>query len=228
MAWSNQESEPKYGLIIPHEKHVSFKWATKFRTLNIPGSYIIASNSGASIAAARNSAVKEALDKGCKYLFFLDSDIIPDPSIIQQLEENGLDVVSGLYFTRDDDSGPAAWAYKDSDGGLVRLTNAPSDDAILQVDAVGLGCCLVHRRVFSDMEEPYFKWTRGLEEHPWDLSETHDKIGVSEDFYWCHKVLTETEYNIYLDMKARAMHEMNVVLDSDGDASHMRDSHVYD
>jgi len=69
--------------------------------------------------------------------------------------------------------------------------------------------------VFDAVEKPWFRWTRGYEEHPWDLRHEGERPGISEDFDFCYKV-KQAGYDVYMDTTVECIHEKTCFLSDDG------------
>ncbi|GAG88137.1 unnamed protein product [marine sediment metagenome] len=158
---------------------------------------------GADIA---RNVIVEALEKD--WLFFMDSDQTFHPETLTRLLSWDLPVVSGVYFKSPGQPVPHVYRYawKDKEHLYLSLINeifqflAPHKDKLkgelpatilparredlLEVDGVGAGCLLVHRRVFEAIDPPWFKYSDGKT--------------VGEDFDFCRKV-QEAGFKIYCD-----------------------------
>jgi len=141
---------------------------------------------------ARNLLAKK-LDRD--WLFFMDADQTFPHDVLQRLMSWNLDIVSGVVFQRGGEPVPMIYKYIMEDGGnyymplvkeikkyldmqKVELEGAKQAAClppygVLEVDGVSAGCLLIHRRVFDELEEPYFKWS--------------DSYPCGEDFYFCRK-----------------------------------------
>lgn len=228
MANSSQQ-EPQIAIVVPHTGTVSMRWAIKLATLDMPHHHIVA-KSTAAIDRAREQTVVDALETGAEWLLFLDSDVVPPVDVFGRLARHEQPVVSGLYYVDGEQPHPAVWMLDDdrpttlgvdTEGRLVFDDDGdptplePESNGLLSVDTIGLGCVLVHASVFDDIDRPWFRWTKGFEEHPWDLGGLNGNMGVSEDFFFCHK-LAEAGYDIYLDTSVQCAHEKGCLLTNDG------------
>lgn len=228
---STSAGEPlDLAIVIPHTGTVSMRWAIRLATMNAPPHHLV-TKSTAAVDLARELTVEDALQHSPEWLLFLDSDVIPPEDVFYRLQRHEQPVVSGLYFVDGDYPHPAAWVLDENDspstvdvdenGRLVvdhegePLVLEPDVNGLVTVDAIGLGCVLVHRSVFEELEKPWFRWTRGYEEHPWDLRHEREKPGISEDFYFCHK-LAEAGYDVHLDTSVQCAHEKGCLLTADG------------
>lgn len=217
MAWVNQEEKGvDVALSIPHRGDVSFDWATMLASLHLPD-HIISSKSTASIDLAREKSIENAMQHDPEWILMLDSDIIPPIDVFEKLSRHDLDCVSAVYMARKDDPHPAAWVLDHNNclSPVIRM----DDNKIANVDAVGMGCMLVNSRVFRDIERPWFRWTQGFDSHPWDMRNVEGPVGISEDFYFCHKI-REAGYNIYLDTDVFCIHEDDCIITDKGRATH--------
>jgi len=227
---ANAQSGPEVAIVVPHTGTVSMRWAVSLATLEMPPHHIV-TKSNAAVDQSRELTVEDALEANPEWILFLDSDVIPPDDVFARLSRHGEAVVSGLYYVDGDFVHPAAWMLDENDspstvdvdehGRLVyddRGTAAVlemDDQGLVTVDAIGLGCVLVHASVFAELEQPWFRWTKGYEDHPWDLRHEGEVPGVSEDFYFCHK-LAEAGVDVHLDTSVRCAHEKGCLVTDDG------------
>ncbi len=145
-----------------------------------PGCQIAIQGAGpSSIAASRNGLVEALLQPEhprLEWQLTIDSDMVPRPDTPVRLltiaEMTGADVVSALYFTRALVHVPAV---QRTPGRFVRLEELATLQGIHPVARVGLGCCLIRRRVFEALGHPWFQ-------HP------PAAPGAGEDFHFCDRV----------------------------------------
>ncbi|MQY80657.1 MAG: methyltransferase domain-containing protein [Dehalococcoidia bacterium] len=147
-----------------------------------------------SVDYARNLLAKK-LDRD--WLFFMDADQSFPNDVLQRLMSWNLDIISGIVFQRGGEPIPMVYKYiMEGEGGgnyymplvkelkeyldmqKVELEGAKQaiclpPYGVLEVDGVSAGCLLIHRRVFDELEEPYFK--------------CNDNTSCGEDFYFCRK-----------------------------------------
>jgi hypothetical protein len=78
---------------------------------------------------------------------------------------------------------------------------------LVEADAIGMGFCLTHRRVWEKIDRPFFRWTLGW--LPPDVA------AVSEDFFWCENVKSHG-FKILVDTGCRCGHVADAVIDGEG------------
>lgn len=114
------------------------------------------------VSVARNLCVKEFLNQGFDYLFFVDSDTVPPPDAIKKLLAADKPIISGvtcnLKLCEDGLLRPAPMVMRyvnpeDPEEGLIPIAKR---EGIEEVDGFGMSCCLIHKSVFDGMEEPWF------------------------------------------------------------------------
>lgn len=194
MAWTKRNPTLLVG--IPHTGHVTMEWALAFRQLSIPFPHLYSFVRGVPIDRARNQLVETMLEKGCEWLFFLDSDVIVPPNIIEKLMAHKQPIMSALYYRRYPPYNPSMWKLAEHpkpEGKYTPIMSFPKGE-IVEADVIGMGACLIHRRVFEKLEPPWFKWTQGWE-----------KGGVSEDFYFCEKA-REKGFRLLVDTSIVCKH----------------------
>lgn len=160
---------------------------------------------GLPFDVARNQLVRDAQEQGAKHILFLDTDVLPPIDVVRKLMWRHLPIVSGLVWSKARGGGPAAWIKHE--GGYKFISNLPSD-AIMEVDAIPMGCCLIDMRVFDSIPYPWFNWR---------ISEPGKNIPgqVSEDFDFCESV-KEKGFRIFVDTGCRCKHETLLPLDPFG------------
>lgn len=192
-AW--ELSKPSILVAVPHTGAVSTQWAFGLWQLGVDAKCLLSFHAGAPIDASRNKLVDEMEKNGCDWLFFLDSDVIPPKGTIDTLLSHNLPIVGGLYYTRISPIIPTVWVNNPDDSGATYIPKNFQPGEITEADAIGMGCCLIHKRVFDKLDKPYFNWT---------LDEDGNK-GVSEDFYFCKKA-KEAGFKIFVDTRISCEH----------------------
>ena len=200
-AWESESPSVLVGILT--REIVSMKWAMGFRNLMLPPSSGITVRSGAPYDVARNAICADALQHHFQWIFFVDDDVISPPDVYMRLVKHDLDIVSGLYYRRHEPICPVA--MKTDDTGKHQWVTAWSPpNSMLEVDLVGAGCLLIHRRVLERMSPPWFEWQIGRE--PAQVSGAAPKRGaLSEDFAFCVKA-KEAGFKVHLDTSIRCDH----------------------
>ena len=110
--------------------------------------------SGYTLDLTRNIIVSHMLQQHAGWLFFLDSDIRLRPDTFTILYDSHLPIISAAYLTR---SPP--WkicARINSDYLSIEMFKKPHK--YYQVHEVGMGACLIDRRVFTRLAAKINKW----------------------------------------------------------------------
>lgn len=197
-AW--EQARPSVLLAILTREMVTTKWAAGFRNLALPPHSGLVFKSGAPFDVARNAACADMLEHNFEWLMFLDDDVIPPGDAYARLVRHGKDVVSGLYYRRNEPLTPCAMTIQD--GKATWLTNWNPPECLLEVDLVGAGCLLIHRRVLERMRKPWFVWEIGKEE---ESSVPKTRGAMSEDFTFCLGAKA-AGFKIHLDTSIRCEH----------------------
>lgn len=122
-----------------------------------------------SLPLARNILVKEALKSNADFLFWLDSDMLPqsksDPNdllkeLYDALVETGESIASGLYRAKQTHGfNFAMWQRVPPEVGKEGYVNIDKwTGNWIEVSVAGAGCLLMRRQVFEKMNQPYFSW----------------------------------------------------------------------
>ena len=196
---------------------------------------------GALTDANRNRIAKYFLEEtNCDYLLQMDDDVrLPRPLgvVLETLLAHNYPITAGIYYRGSEPHGPIAFIYARKEGGprngYVSLIDW-EPNSMLPVDAVGMGCTLIHREVFERMQKEFvivenwrgeLRWEHpnNLEKHtaPSDrvltieemMEEMSDAMlpfyalsySRTEDFYFCENA-KELGYDIWLDTSIEADH----------------------
>jgi len=152
---------------------------------------------GGLLSRQRNEVVKTFLDgTDVEWLLFIDSDeqmsVEAFDKLVQAAHADDRPVVAGLYFGTQPGGAvgipqPVPHLYRRADDGVsvIPIADYPRDH-VIDIDAAGTGCLMVHRRVLEEiraladaMEGPDWCWFRDLPIHGrW----------LGEDLYFCRRV----------------------------------------
>jgi len=229
MAWARRG--PRVVIGVPHTGSVPVEWAVAAMALEKPPHTTFIFNRGAPIDVTRELIVDEFLQGPAEWLLFFDTDVIPPRDALMRLLSHNLPIVSALYYRRHAEPGrplhPAMWrliregeearcptcgeARRLPVGRYLPITEYPK--GLVEVDAVGLGFCLIHRRVFEVVERkcgrPFFLWTHGREKL------FNAPVGVSEDFFFTAKV-REAGFKVLVDTTVVCGHLGPLVVEEGG------------
>lgn len=196
-AWERET--PSVLLAILTREIVATKWAMGLRNLALPGLSGVSFRSGAPFDVMRNSACTDALAGGFQWLMFLDDDVIPPADAVSRLMRHHQDIVSGLYFRRQEPICPVAMKI-DAEGKSQWVTTWSPPECILEIDLVGAGCLLIHRRVLERVPPPWFDWEIGKEP-----AAPRGRGAMSEDFVFCMNA-KRAGFKVMLDTSIRCEH----------------------
>lgn len=206
-------------ILMPHRSEMDYReWRDwYFAGLQKPPDTTYLEVRGYDIVTARNYLAAEALKSQAEYLFWLDDDLVGPPNVIEALiaasRGSGSPIASGLYMAKKkaEERGLAAWmkAANPASGspwasprpGYVSLLPKQAG-RFIKVDAVGLGCCLIHRSVFEKTPKPWFEWG--------------EQLGPGEDFTFFQKVAQHLNVTPVVDMDCRFWHIGTFKVDCDG------------
>jgi hypothetical protein len=116
--------------------------------------------SGEPIDKVRSFLAEYAIQQKADYILFIDDDISFDVKILHYILSLNLPFVSGIYTTR---NGTTNILKKIGDKyiGVDKI----NENGLIKVDAVGLGCSLIHTKILKKVKEisgDYFIFTHNL------------------------------------------------------------------
>jgi hypothetical protein len=182
---------------------VAMKWAIGFRNMQLPPNSATSFHYGAPFDDMRNAACQKTLEQGFEWLFFLDDDVVVPPDTIQRLINHRKDIVSGVYHRRAEPVYPVMLNFL-PDGNATWLTTYPKD-ALIDVDLVGAGCLLIHRRVLERVAAPWFEWQLDMPQPP-RSAKGEELTRLSEDFAFCRKAKRDYGFGVHVDTSIQCEH----------------------
>lgn len=165
-----------------------------FHALQLPIGTLSSFAHGPSIAQNRNFLVAQALNTGCSHILFLDDDVQPQPDAIIKLVCHNVDMVTALLLKRDYPHQSLVFDKILEDGAVEYHYLNDSSKGLVKISASGLGCCLMKCKVFSKLEEPFFR-----------LGEVR-KDDISEDIGF-FKRIQDIGLNLHCDFDVEVGHK---------------------
>ena len=177
---------------------------------------------GPRIASSRNRLVRDLLNapefKDVEWFLMLDADMVFDESLLPALfegvrDENGtvrLPIVGGLCFG----GGhgvivPTMYSIvdpKENGGDPVRVITDFEDGEIVEVDATGAACLLVHRGVYEALAATF------PEPSPWFSESVYLGHEFGEDWTFCLRARS-LGFQIHVNTNAKVGHMKSVMMD---------------
>ena len=168
---------------------------------------------GMPVDSSRNNAVKRFLGSRFEWILPIDSDIVPPMDVVDRLLRHKKKIVSAVCWSSMGGEKGGEWEQdllpyptimekaEDGKGWRVDRKKLESPETLIQVDAVGMSCLLIHREVFEKMGGNWFR-----------LSYSPDGMcNGGEDFAWCLKA-KELGYEIWVDKSVQCGHYKTVDL----------------
>lgn len=179
----------KIGICIPSLGMVSMPWHSRMKNLAMPMNvahmecYVI----GEEVGKARNEMVATCLNEGCNWIFFVDDDVLLPADALVKLFAHKRDMVSGVYFLKHET--PQPLILRGVCGGIY--TDWSQGDMV-ECDAHGMGCTLIHKRVFDAIMPNVPKDARGIPEwfktrHDEPVGHGLNVLSMTEDTDFCAK-----------------------------------------
>ena len=177
--------------------------------------------SSANITNARNDLVTRFLnDCDADWLWFLDADMVFEPDTLHQLLVNAdpvkAPIVGGLCFGMD---GPSLFPtlyflVRDPDTGEAGMVRPPQYDAdtLVQVNATGAACLLIHRSVLLAMRKAVDeKHPQFSAAYPFFMEKELDGKPSGEDITFCLRAQI-LGFNIHVDTGVAIGHHKSIIL----------------
>lgn len=139
-------------IAVPCMDQVAAPFAQSLAALEKEGQCVVSFLIGSLIYDSRNQLAKQAMKYDADYVMWLDSDmIIPADALKKMLRhmEEGLDIVTGLYFRRRPPYTPVLFKSADEEGKWEGYDEYP--DELFEVGGCGFGCVITRTDVLYDV-----------------------------------------------------------------------------
>lgn len=174
---------------------------------------------------ARNDVVKDFLKSEADILWFLDSDVVPPPDVLDIVvnHHEEWELAGAPYPLFMVPAGQeiqhivfSVYKHKGESGGFS-LANIPNKGTGF-VGGVGTGCMFIKKEVFNKLSQPYFEFK---------YKDSTREIAVGEDLDFCAKV-NDLGYRFFIDYSKVCKHYKNVCLRNVSDYAMMYAKKVMD
>ena len=150
--------------------------------------------SGTLVYTARDALARHAVNNGFDEVLYIDTDMVFDRHLYEDLHIHGKDMICGLFISRHN---PYVSCHFSSLDPIDRITDFPDD--VFQIKACGFGCVLVKAQVLRDV----------LNTHGGKGFIPEQKMG--EDVAFCMRA-TDCGYEIWCDPTVRVGHVGSIVI----------------
>lgn len=162
--------------------------------------------SGTLIYMARNKIVNKAIEENYDSVLWLDSDMVFDENIYDDLASWKKDFVTGIYHMRRPQFYSCIFKSIELETFATWGDDYPTD--LFEIAGCGFGCCLTSVQLLRDIKDKF--------EKPFDPIKNY-----GEDIAFCKRA-HELGYKIYCDPFVRCGHIAHITLYPD-DAPRFRD-----
>lgn len=191
--------QPLITVGIPTWGRITLDWARAFQSIQFPlgcNCYTAAiDDRKMSVADKRNAIVDEAIRVGSSHVFFVADDVLPPNNIVLQLLSRDVDIVTGVYWTKEYPPSPYIW--RGVQCGPYRKWKIGE---FFEVDMAGCDALLVKTEVFKKLDAPWFNMN-------WKWEKDHDVSALAtEDFPFFLKAKANG-YKVWCDASVQCLHE---------------------
>lgn len=177
-------------IAVPAMDTVPTQFCSSMATLNKVGDCFISFNVGSLVYTSRNKLAQTAIEQETDYIFWLDSDMVFNPDILERMmktmQENNLDFLSGLYFRRVPPYSAVLFDKLDIADGRCEWSNFEEiPTGLFKAGGVGFGCVLMKTDVAFDVFSKYLDMFSPL-------------ANVGEDLSFCWRA-RQCGYDIWVD-----------------------------
>lgn len=133
-----------------------------------PGHLLWACSARNPTHKACTSLISQSLEKGADWILYMDDDVCPPYDVFPKLREvadpENRPIVCALSHFRYPPFWPSIFKYEGWPGIEAPSIAKPMPvmeypkNQVIQVDATGLCCSLIHKSVFEKIDKPWFDW----------------------------------------------------------------------
>lgn len=184
-------------IAVPSMDMVPAVFCQSLAMLQKEGNCAIAFQVGSLVYDSRNALGKKALEMGADFVFWLDSDMVFEPSVLRDMmatmEEKDLDILTGIYYRRREPYTPTIFKQADiKDGTCIVQNFLEIPNEIFEIAACGFGCILMKGQVLFDVMAKYG-----------DMFSPIGRVGEDISFLWRAR---ECGYKVFADPSIKLGH----------------------
>lgn len=148
-------------IAVPCMDQVPAAFCQSLATLKKTGNCVLAMQMGSLIYTSRNNLAMKAIQSQADYVFWLDSDMVFEPDILVRmldvLEKNDLDILTGLYFRRVPPYTPVLFDRLEVKANSICKWSEFEEipDHLFEVGGCGFGCLLMKTDAFLDVQSKF-------------------------------------------------------------------------
>ena len=106
--------------------------------------------SGTLVYFARDNIACKAINNGYTHVLWLDSDMVFNADILDDLMFSGKQIVTGIYHARRRGHASCIFKQVDLQKGIIRFEEYPTDT--FEIDGCGFGCILTDVQVLKEIQ----------------------------------------------------------------------------
>ena len=145
-------------IAVPCMDQLPAPFAQSLAMLRKVGDCVLAMQMGSLIYTSRNNLAQQAIQMEADYVFWLDSDMVFEPDILERMmktmqEHEEIDILTGLYFRRVRPYTPVLFDKLDIRGNICSWSEFHDiPEGLFEVGGCGFGCVLMKTDVFFDVQ----------------------------------------------------------------------------
>lgn len=193
-------------IAVPCMDSVPAVFCQSLATLKGLGNCKLAFQVGSLIYNSRNKITNQAIKSDADFVLWLDSDMLFEPELLQKmiktLEDNKLDILTGVYYRRVEPYTPVLFNVLDvMDEKCESSEFDLIPDELFEVGGCGFGCVLMRTQVLFDVVAKF--------------KDAFSPIGrIGEDLSFCWRA-RECGYKIFADPNIFLGHCAHTVITKD-------------
>lgn len=160
------------------------------------------------IDLARNELARKAIEVKSDYVWWLDSDMIPEDDTLEKLIKSEKDIVGALCYTRNPPYKPVLRKLEKIGSAYnFEFVDTVEKNKLVETDATGFGCLLMKTDVLKKISEkssPLFEFS--------EMITPSGTKYLSEDILFCIKA-KEFGYKIFVNTNTVCGHIGEIIVD---------------
>ena len=152
-------NEKKILIAVPCMDQLPARFAQCLAMLKKVGQCAVAFQVGSLVYMSRNDLARRAIEMDADFIFWLDSDMVFDPDVLERLMKHfnnpDVDMVTGIYYRRVPPFSPVLFKsleFEDGKATKWEEYDDPQEDGLFEIAACGFGCVLMRTEVAMSVQ----------------------------------------------------------------------------